>query len=60
MYLPYECTDNRDEFIDCLAKLGVFIDNINSTYITIVGDFNVKGNMNNPGLKNAFQRVPIA
>ena len=40
VYLPYECTDNRDEFIDCLAKLGVFIDNINSTYITIVGDFN--------------------
>ena len=22
--------------------------------------FPVKGNMNNPGLKNAFQRVPIA
>ena len=40
VYLPYECTDNRDEFVDCLAKLGVFIDNINSTYITIVGDFN--------------------
>ena len=36
MYLPYECTDNRDEFIDCFAKLGVFIAHI----ITIVGDFN--------------------
>ena len=37
VYLPY---DNMDELIDCFAKLGVFIYNINSTYITIVGDFN--------------------
>ena len=40
VYLPYECTDNTDEFNDCLAKLNVFIDSINSTCVTIVGDFN--------------------
>ena len=26
--------------IDCLEKLNVVVENINSTYITIVGDFN--------------------
>ena len=41
MYLPYECTDNRDEFIDCLAKLGVYLLIISTAHIiTIVGDFN--------------------
>ena len=40
VYLPYECTDNTDEFNDCLVKLNVFIDSINSTCVTIVGDFN--------------------
>ena len=40
VYLPYECEDNRDRFNDCLAKLSVFADNITSTYVTIVGDFN--------------------
>ena len=40
VYLPNECTDNTDEFNDCLAKLNVFIQSINSTCVTIVGDFN--------------------
>ena len=40
VYLPYECTDNRDEFNDRLAKLNVFINNISSTCVTVVGDFN--------------------
>ena len=40
VYLPYDCMDNRDEFIDCLAKLKTFIDCIDSTCITVVGDFN--------------------
>ena len=40
VYLPYDCMDNRDEFIDCLAKLNTFIDCIDSTCITVVGDFN--------------------
>ena len=41
MYIYHnECTDNTDEFNDCLAKLNVFIDSINSTCVTIVDDFN--------------------
>ena len=40
MYLPYECVDNRDDYSDCLAKLNVVIGNINTTCITVIGDFN--------------------
>lgn len=40
VYLPYEYVDNRDEFMDCIAKLDVFVQNITSTFVTIVGDFN--------------------
>ena len=40
MYLPYECVDNRDDYSDCLAKLNVVIENINTTCITVIGDFN--------------------
>ena len=40
MYLPYECVDNRDDYSDCLAKLNVAIENINTTYVTVIGDFN--------------------
>ena len=40
MYLPYECVDNRDDYNYCLAKLNVVIENINTTCITVLGDFN--------------------
>ena len=40
VYLPYECVDNRDDYSDCLAKLNVVIENINTTCITVIGDFN--------------------
>ena len=35
VYLPYECDENRDDYIDCLEKLNMVVENI-----TIVGDFN--------------------
>ena len=40
VYLPYECVDNRDDYSDCLAKLNVVIENINTTCIAVIGDFN--------------------
>ena len=40
VYLPCECVDNRDDYSDCLAKRNVVIENINSTCITVIGDFN--------------------
>jgi exonuclease III len=40
VYLPYECQSNVENYNDCLAKLALYVDNINSTCIYIVGDFN--------------------
>ena len=40
VYLPYECTDNHDMYMDYLSKIAVFTAGINSTCIFIVGDFN--------------------
>ena len=40
VYLPYECTDNHDMYVDYLSKIAVFTAGINSTCIFIVGDFN--------------------
>ena len=36
----YECDENRDDYIDCLEKLNMVVENIDSTHITLVGDFN--------------------
>ena len=40
VYLPYDCTDNREIYIDYLSKIVAFTSGINNTCITIVGDFN--------------------
>ena len=40
VYLPYECMDNHDMYMDYLSKIAVFTAGINSTCIFIVGDFN--------------------
>lgn len=46
VYLPYECSENEDEFVDRLSKLNVLLDELDSTCVTIVGDFN--SNINKP------------
>ena len=40
VYLPYECEDNRDRYNDYMSKIVAFCNDINSTCIFIVGDFN--------------------
>ena len=40
VYLPYDCTDNREIYIDYLSNIVVFTSGINNTWITIVRDFN--------------------
>ena len=40
VYLPYECTDNDDMYMDYLSKSAVFTAGINSRCIFIVSDFN--------------------
>ena len=39
LFTIHECDENRDDYIDCLEKLNVVVENINSRlYLTIVGD----------------------
>ena len=40
VYLPYEKADNFDLYNDCLAKLIVFISELNTTCVSVFGDFN--------------------
>ena len=38
--MPYECEDNRDRYNDYMSKIVAFCNDINSTCIFIVADFN--------------------
>ena len=40
VYLPFESEENRDRFNDYMAKIAIYVDTINSTCVTIIGDFN--------------------
>ena len=40
VYLPYECSDNHDDYMFYLAKIFQIIDEFQSPYIFVCGDFN--------------------
>ena len=40
LYLPFESPDNEDLFVDCLQQLHVVLEEVDSTCVNIVGDFN--------------------
>ena len=42
VYLPYQCDDNHDEYLCYLGKLTSIIDEMSTSHICIVGDFNAK------------------
>ena len=44
VYMPYQCLDNYDCFLDHLGKLTAMIDDAESTRIAFVGDFNAARN----------------
>ena len=54
VYLPYECEENRDTFNDFKAKIAVYVDKINSTCGTIIGDFNSDIS------KNLYSEYPLS
>ena len=51
VYLPYECEENKEEFIDRLSKLNVLQEELDSTCVSIIGDFN--SNVLKPGSHHA-------
>ena len=40
MYLPYQCPDNYDLYVEYLGKLSTIVEDCHSTKIAIIGDFN--------------------
>ena len=44
VYLPYQCEENIDDYMLYLGKLSSIINQCNTPYICIVGDFNAKIN----------------
>ena len=40
VYLPYDCSDNHDDYMFDLSKLFQIIDEFQSPYIFVCGDFN--------------------
>lgn len=40
VYLPYQCDDNYDEYVDKLGALGAVMDELDTTCYTVVGDWN--------------------
>ena len=40
VYFPFECSDNIDEYLECIGALTSIIDDATSSHICIVGDFN--------------------
>ena len=40
VYLPYQCPDNYDLYVEYLGKLSAIVEDCHSTKIAIIGDFN--------------------
>ena len=40
VYMPYQCTDNYDCYVEYLGKISVILEECTTTKIAIVGDFN--------------------
>ena len=40
MYLPYQCEDNFDEFMEYMGKISDTIEESPCTHVCILGDFN--------------------
>ena len=40
VYLPYQCNDNEDDYINCLSAIKTFIDELDCTNFIIIGDWN--------------------
>ena len=40
VYLPYQCLDNYDIYVEYLGKLSAIIEDYDSSKVAIIGDFN--------------------
>ena len=40
VYLPYQCNENYDKYMDCIGKIESIVQGLNEPNLVIVGDFN--------------------
>ena len=44
VYLPYQCDDNYDVFVEYIGKLSALIDEVSTSNLILLGDFNAAVN----------------
>ena len=60
VYLPYECSDNEDDYIKCLSELQTIIESLGNTSFAIVGDWNANLLPDNNGIiKSTFAKYVL-
>ena len=47
IYLPYQCNENEEEYVNCLSGIRTFIEDLDNTNFLIIGDWNA--NLGNSG-----------
>ena len=40
IYMPYQCTQNKEQYFENLCNINAFIENINTTNFMVIGDWN--------------------
>lgn len=40
VYLPYQCQENEDTYLNCLGDLHVMLEELDSTCYAVIGDWN--------------------
>lgn len=40
VYLPYQCSENEDKYLDCLGALNSMVEELQTTAFVIIGDWN--------------------
>ena len=60
VYLPYDCSDNFDDYMFLLAKISQIIDEFQTPYVYVCGDFNANGSFHvrSPKKKMIFETAP--
>ena len=42
VYLPYQCHDNYDAYVEYIGKISAIIEDCSTSKLAIIGDFNAK------------------
>ena len=51
VYLPYQCAENFDSYIECLGMLTAIRNDVDYEYFCIIGDLNAEPNRGQFGIE---------